>query len=136
MLFDTESRHLWPTSLCVLFRPSNRVFLQHLQIALMGAASVPGRILPNFLADKLGVINMMLVCGVCSAIMILSMLGIQGSAAAGTSAIVIAIFYGFFSGACEFYGIFNATYETDRGAVFALGPTMMASLARDVHEVG
>ncbi|KZW04433.1 MFS general substrate transporter [Exidia glandulosa HHB12029] len=93
--------------------------LAYIIIALMGAASVPGRILPNFLADKLGVINMMLVCGVCSGIMILSMLGIQSSSSAGTSAIVIAIFYGFFS-----------------GALFALGPTMMASLARDVHEVG
>ncbi|EJD37704.1 MFS general substrate transporter [Auricularia subglabra TFB-10046 SS5] len=88
-------------------------------IPLMGAASIPGRILPNFLADRLGVINMMIACGVASALMILSMLGIRSTASAGASAAVIAILYGFFS-----------------GAIFALGPTMVASLAQDVHEIG
>lgn len=93
--------------------------LAYIVIALMGAASVPGRILPNVLADRLGVINMMIACGVASAVIILGMLGIRSTPSAGAHAVVIAILYGFFS-----------------GALFALGPTMVASLAQDVHEIG
>ena len=59
--------------------------------------SLIGRIIPGFFARQLGVINMLIFCGISCSILIFSMLGVKD--VPGVS--VFAALYGFFSGACE-----------------------------------
>ena len=64
-------------------------------LAILNAASVFGRISPNFFADKIGSLNLMIVACFCAGIVCFSIFG------AGTPGglITIAILYGAFSGA-------------------------------------
>ena len=66
------------------------------QITALNAASIPGRLLPTFLADRFGIFNIQIFCGAAAGAVVLGMLGIGSSPA---PPIVLAILYGFFSGA-------------------------------------
>lgn len=63
-------------------------------VTLLNVGSVFGRILPNYLADKIGSVNVIIVCAAVSAILLYGWLGIHNLA----GLIVFALLYGMFSG--------------------------------------
>ncbi|KAJ4349884.1 uncharacterized protein N0V89_008503 [Didymosphaeria variabile] len=63
-------------------------------LAIMNATSVFGRIIPNYLADKLGPFNVVIPCTILSGVLCFCF--ISAKSAAGI--IVLMAFYGFFSG--------------------------------------
>ena len=63
-------------------------------LPILNAASVPGRILPNFLADRVGPLNMLTPCAAITGILAFCWIGIHNL----PGIIVFAILYGFFSG--------------------------------------
>ena len=64
-------------------------------LAIMNGSSTFGRVIPNFLADKFGPLNMLVPCTLAAGILCLGWIDITGTA--GITA--FSIFYGFFSGA-------------------------------------
>ncbi|KAF8596146.1 MFS general substrate transporter [Ceratobasidium sp. AG-I] len=64
-------------------------------LAILNAASIFGRTIPNFIADKLGPFNMLITCATINGALIFAMFGVKSSGAL----IVFSILYGFFSGA-------------------------------------
>ncbi|KII88757.1 hypothetical protein PLICRDRAFT_176302 [Plicaturopsis crispa FD-325 SS-3] len=63
-------------------------------LAILNAASVFGRTIPNYLADKWGTLNILFLACLVSGVLIFVFLVLQSAA----SFIVFAIFFGFFSG--------------------------------------
>jgi predicted MFS family arabinose efflux permease len=63
-------------------------------LAILNTASVAGRIIPNFIADKTGPFNMIVPCGFAAGVIIFGLIGTQTV----TAIIIISILYGFFSG--------------------------------------
>ncbi|KAF2115827.1 major facilitator superfamily domain-containing protein [Lophiotrema nucula] len=63
-------------------------------LAIMNSTSVFGRIIPNFLADKLGPFNVVIPCTLMSGVLCLCFVAVKSSA----GIIVLMGFYGFFSG--------------------------------------
>ncbi|WWC89326.1 uncharacterized protein L201_004247 [Kwoniella dendrophila CBS 6074] len=64
-------------------------------LAILNAASIFGRIIPNHLADRFGSLNMITICSFFTGAMVFTIFG--ASSVGGL--IVVAILYGFFSGA-------------------------------------
>jgi hypothetical protein len=65
------------------------------QLSILNAASIFGRVLPNFLADKVGPFNMIIPFSFSTAALIFGWLGVTTRA----GLVVFALLYGFFSGA-------------------------------------
>lgn len=63
-------------------------------LAIVNAASIPGRILPGFLALRVGSINMLLAAASTTGILVLCWIGIHNT----EGMIAFSILYGFFSG--------------------------------------
>ena len=63
-------------------------------LPILNAASIPGRILPNFIADHSGPLNVLIPCSLMTGILAFIWIGIKNLG--GT--IVFALLYGFFSG--------------------------------------
>ncbi|QRV80924.1 major facilitator superfamily transporter [Ceratobasidium sp. AG-Ba] len=84
-------------------------------LAIMNAASVLGRTIPNFFADRFGAFNLVISCSAISGALIFTMFGVKSS---GTL-IVFSILYGFFS-----------------GAYISLIYPLIISLANGLNEVG
>ncbi|KAJ7120209.1 major facilitator superfamily domain-containing protein [Mycena epipterygia] len=63
-------------------------------LAIMNAGSVGGRLLPNFVADRVGPYNMMIPCLVMSAALTFGIFGLRSFA----GIVVFAVLYGFWSG--------------------------------------
>ncbi|KAF8076825.1 MFS general substrate transporter [Lyophyllum atratum] len=84
-------------------------------LAIMNAASIPGRIVPNHIADKVGPYNAIIPATFGCAVLMFAMLGLKSVA----SMVIFAILYGFFSG----------------GLLALCGP-LVATLCRDPSEVG
>jgi len=84
-------------------------------LAILNGASIFGRLLPNFVADKLGPYNMIIPFSFLSGMMILVWLAVENTA----GLIVFALLYGFFS-----------------GSYISLLPNVMMSLAFNVGEIG
>ncbi|KAJ7722850.1 major facilitator superfamily domain-containing protein [Mycena metata] len=63
-------------------------------LAIMNAGSVGGRILPNFIADRVGPYNMMIPCLAISSALLFSIFGLKTCA----GVIIFAALYGFWSG--------------------------------------
>ncbi|KAF2274071.1 MFS general substrate transporter [Westerdykella ornata] len=63
-------------------------------LAIMNSTSVFGRIIPNYVADKLGPFNVVIPCTIISAVLCYCFIVAKSSAAL----IVVIAFYGFFSG--------------------------------------
>ncbi|KAL1857471.1 hypothetical protein Daus18300_010336 [Diaporthe australafricana] len=78
---------------CELHRLSSLDFAPY-TVTLLNVGSVFGRILPNYLADKVGSVNVIIVCAAVSAILLYGWLGIHNLA----GLIVFALLYGMFSG--------------------------------------
>ncbi|KAJ7468246.1 major facilitator superfamily domain-containing protein [Mycena galericulata] len=66
-------------------------------LAIMNAGSVGGRILPNFIADRVGPYNTIIPCLVASAGLTFSIFGLRSFA----SIVIFGVLYGFWSGSCE-----------------------------------
>jgi len=84
-------------------------------LAIINAGSVPGRLIPNILADKYGRFNVLTPVTACTGFILWAMFGIKNSA----GMIVFALLYGFFS-----------------GAFLSLLPPLIVTLSKDVSEVG
>jgi MFS family permease len=63
-------------------------------IAILNAASTFGRIVPNYLADKTGPLNMIVPCALISAVLAYCWIAVENKA----GVIVFCILYGFFTG--------------------------------------
>lgn len=63
-------------------------------IAIINASSTFGRILPNYLADKIGPFNLMYPCAFMSGILAFCWIAAKSEG----SLIIVCVFYGFFSG--------------------------------------
>ena len=84
-------------------------------LPILNAASVPGRIIPNFLADYVGPLNILMPCALITGILALCWAGI--TSLPGT--IVFAILYGFFS-----------------GGFVSMPPVAVTSLTKDMSKLG
>ena len=84
-------------------------------LVILNAASLFGRIIPNFLADKTGPLNMLLPCAAISALLAFCWIAISSKA----GLIVFCILYGFFS-----------------GTFVSLPPTTVVSLSPSLGVVG
>jgi len=84
-------------------------------LAILNAASAFGRIMPNFLADKTGPLNILIPCSLASTILAFGWIGIQSNAAI----IIFCVLYGFFS-----------------GTFVSLPPTTVVSLSPSLSTVG
>jgi hypothetical protein len=78
-----------------------------LQLAIMNAGSIGGRLLPNFIADGWGPYNMLVVCLAVSAGLAFSIFALDSFA----GMVVFALLYGFWSGSCE--SLLSASSSTD-----------------------
>jgi MFS family permease len=84
-------------------------------LPIMNAGSVFGRIIPNFLADKTGPLNMLLPCALISALLAYCWIAITNK----PGIIIYCILYGFFS-----------------GTFVSLPPTTVVSLSPSLQVVG
>jgi len=84
-------------------------------ISILNAASLFGRILPNFIADLCGVLNVLIVCTALTGALTFVML----AATTVAGAVVFTLFYGFFS-----------------GAVISLATPAAASFSKSLGEIG
>lgn len=84
-------------------------------LPILNAASIFGRVVPNFFADKTGPLNMLIPCALVAAILVFSWIGIMNT----PGLIVFAILYGFFS-----------------GTFVSLPPTALISLSPHLRVVG
>ncbi|VDB94433.1 unnamed protein product [Peniophora sp. CBMAI 1063] len=84
-------------------------------LAILNAGSIPGRIIPNLYARRIGIFNSIIFCCLSCAVLLFALYGISAAA----STIVFSIIYGFFS-----------------GAFLSLLTLSIATLSRDESEVG
>ena len=84
-------------------------------LAVLNAASVFGRIIPNIIADRFGALNVLLPFTFCASILAFAWIGIHSLA----GIVAFAILYGFFS-----------------GSIVSLPPTALAALSPDLSRVG
>lgn len=63
-------------------------------LAILNSGSVFGRIVPNLIADKVGGLNILIPCGIITAVLIFCLLATTSVA----GVIIVALVYGFFSG--------------------------------------
>ena len=84
-------------------------------LPIINAGSIPGRIIPNFLADKTGPLNILVPFSAVSAILAFAWIGIKDTA----GIVVFAVLYGFFS-----------------GAFVSLPPATIASLTPNMEQLG
>jgi predicted MFS family arabinose efflux permease len=63
-------------------------------LSIINSASVFGRIMPNFLADRSGPLNIIIPCALLSGVLILCLIAVKNVA----GIIVICVLFGFFSG--------------------------------------
>ena len=63
-------------------------------LPILNAASVFGRVVPNFFADKTGPLNMLIPCCFAACVLVYGWIGIEDTA----GIIVFALLFGFFSG--------------------------------------
>ena len=68
------------------------------QLAILNGASLIGRVVPNFIADKLGTFNMLIPFSAFTGILILILLAVHTPA----GFVIFAVFYGIFSGSCKY----------------------------------
>jgi MFS family permease len=84
-------------------------------LPMLNAASIPGRIVPNFLADHTGPLNVLLPCSTMTGILALVWIGIHNLG--GT--IVFSLLYGFFS-----------------GGFVSMPPVAIVTLTKDMRKIG
>ncbi|KAK1142186.1 hypothetical protein N8T08_008112 [Aspergillus melleus] len=98
----------------------NRELASYL-LAILNAASLPGRILPGYLGDKFGRFNVMIVMCTLSAISIL-VLWLPGTLLAPGSAAI--------------YVVFVLLYGFASGAFVGMVPALLSQISADVSKIG
>lgn len=84
-------------------------------VTLLNVGSVFGRIVPNYLADKLGSVNMAIACAAVSTILLYGWLGIHNLA----GVVVFTLLYGLFS-----------------GGIVSILPSVIITMSPDMSRVG
>ncbi|CAN6623026.1 probable transporter Mch2p [Trichomonascus vanleenenianus] len=84
-------------------------------VTILGSGSIIGRIFPNYLADKVGPMNVMILSTMAAGVLAFAWIGIKDSA----GVIVFAVLYGFFS-----------------GTNVAVTPPCIASMTKDMSLIG
>ena len=84
-------------------------------LSVLNAASVFGRVVPNFVADKIGPLNMLVPCTLLSGVLCLCWIKVRDL----NGAILFCVLYGFFS-----------------GAFVSLIPAVIAKLTPDLTKIG
>ncbi|KAF6830981.1 MFS monocarboxylate [Colletotrichum plurivorum] len=84
-------------------------------VTLLSAGSIPGRVIPNYLADRLGALYIQISLAAGAAVMMFAWLGIRDMA----GLVVFAIIYGVFS-----------------GGMVSIAPSVIVSLSPDLGRVG
>ncbi|GME47589.1 MFS monocarboxylate transporter [Neofusicoccum parvum] len=92
--------------------PADRAFGA---LATLNAASAAGRVVPNFLADRIGPLNILAPCCAVAAVLAFCWIAVDGAA----GVVVFAVLYGFFS-----------------GTFVSLPPTTVVSLSPSLGVVG
>lgn len=67
-----------------------------MQVTILNAGSFFGRLLPNFIADRIGPYNILIPCLLISSILAFSIFGIHTFAGVA----IFSFLYGFWSGSC------------------------------------
>ncbi|KAH7090862.1 MFS general substrate transporter [Auriculariales sp. MPI-PUGE-AT-0066] len=88
-------------------------------VTIMNATAIPGRLVPNVLSQRFGILNTLIINAVACFAIIIGILGVGHGSGAGASALTVAILYGFFS-----------------GGILAQMTPVLASTAKDIHEIG
>ncbi|KAH7090861.1 major facilitator superfamily domain-containing protein [Auriculariales sp. MPI-PUGE-AT-0066] len=88
-------------------------------VTIMNATAIPGRLVPNVLSQRFGILNTLIFNALACCAIIIGILGIGYGSDAGPSIIAVATLYGFISG----------------GMLAQMTP-VLASTARNVHEIG
>lgn len=81
----------------------------HTQVAILNAGAIPGRIIPNMLADHFGTYNMAIPFLTACGILIFAMIGVKTVA----GMVVVTILYGFMSGAGTYDRFCHASLAVD-----------------------
>jgi MCP family monocarboxylic acid transporter-like MFS transporter 10 len=105
------------------------------KLALLNAGSIPGRLLPPFLADRLGIYNMLIPCLVTSSILLFVIFGVTNFA----GIIVVSLGFGFSSGACKYVPFRNAylsIWFVLRNVDVSLIPALLGNLSTHLGELG
>jgi len=102
-------------------------------LAILNGASAVGRVVPNFIADYFGSLNLLIVMGTGSGILAFSVFGADTSG----GSVVVAVLYGFFSGGYQsLVGptlISMATHPSEIGMRLGIGtPDYDANIARGI----
>jgi MFS family permease len=84
-------------------------------LAILNAASFPGRILPGILSDKIGKLNMLVLAALSTGIVLLCWPAVSGNA-------------GIF--------VFTAIFGFTSGAIFSAGTVAFASVPKDPRNIG
>lgn len=111
---------------------SQPVHLMFRQIAIINAASVIGRTIPNAIADRVGNFTTLVPIWACTSALVFVMF-----AATNTGAVIVfAILYGAFSGACELVLHIVDDFTLTFAPVISLLPPTLASMSRSPAEIG
>ena len=123
-----------PTSAYSLLSPSVHPRLLPSQLAILNASSVLGRLLPSFLADQLGVYNMLIPSLVASSVVLFGMLFVRNF----TGVIVFGSLYGFTSGACAHLCSLLTKSRSDDASFLdiSLIPPLLGQLTTEISELG
>ncbi|EPE31184.1 MFS general substrate transporter [Glarea lozoyensis ATCC 20868] len=84
-------------------------------LSIINAASIAGRLLPNFVADKIGPLNVLIPLTGGAAVLTFGWIGIHS----GAGLIIFCVLYGFF-----------------QGPFVSLPPTIVATLSPDLRSIG
>lgn len=84
-------------------------------LSILNATSIFGRIVPNYVADKIGPLNVMAPCGVMSGVLIFCLIAVRNLG----GIVVIVLLFGFFS-----------------GSLVSVPPTVIVSLTPDRRFIG
>ncbi|KAK7047437.1 hypothetical protein VNI00_006668 [Paramarasmius palmivorus] len=85
-------------------------------LSILNGSSIPGRIIPNALGQKLGLFNALVFCTFACGVLIFGLIGVNSSTG---GLVTFSVLYGFFS-----------------GGFISLLPPAIASLAADDSEIG
>lgn len=93
------------------------------QLSILNTSSIFGRTLPSILAPRVGVFNLLIFFTTGMGVIAVCMAAIRDIA----SAVLIAIFYGFFSGACELSNqLYILCFLTVMNAAISLTPPALS----------
>jgi MFS family permease len=92
--------------------PENKAFYM---LSILNAASIFGRIIPNFIADKMGPVNIIIPATVFTCLLAFGWVGIHSTA----GLVIFCLLYGFFS-----------------GSFVSIPPTVLVTLSPSISVVG